>query len=220
MQARIETFMEAFGMSEYPVLFRYADDLPKGTLFPPEGARTCLFALLAKTRTEGMPVALSPSHHGCPGGGYYLGFLDTPREGIEYFLSCGIPGKMEGERYLKTPELARARFAQVPVRPAPKRYGLFTRADMPHSADDPQVVVFFASPDLLAGLHFLASFDPSLRGEEPADPRRAVRAVHEDGGQHPGEFSHDKDVGDDPEADPGIGSPAGTVEGERRGKGL
>ena len=159
MNARISSFMEAFGMSEYPVLFRYADDLPRGTLFPPEGARVCLFALLGKTRTEGVPVALSPSHHGCPGGGYYLGFLETPREGIEYFLSCGIPGKMEGERYLRTPELARARFAKVPVRPAPKRYGLFTRADMPHSPVDPEVVIFFASPDLLAGLHFLTSFD-------------------------------------------------------------
>src|SRR4030066_1493467 len=146
MKARIESVMEAFGMSEYAVLFRYADDLPKGTLFPPEGARTCLFALLAKTRTEGLPVALSPSHHGCPGGGYYLGFLDTPREGIEYFLSCGIPGKMEGERYIKTPELARAPLAQGPARPAPKRYGLFTRAYLPHSSVVSAVVVFFATP--------------------------------------------------------------------------
>lgn len=159
MKARIETFMKAFGMAEYPVLFRYTDDVPKGTLLPPEGAHVCVFALLAKTRGEGTPVALAASHHGCHGGGYYLGFLDWPREGIEYFLSCGIPGKMEGERYVKTPELALARFDRVPVRPAPKRYGLFTRADMPHAADDPEVVIFFASPDLIAGLHFLASFD-------------------------------------------------------------
>lgn len=158
MKKRFETFMDAFGMSEYPVLFRYADDLPKGTLLPPEGAWTCVFALLAKTRSEGVPVALSASNHGCGGGGFYLGFLETPREGIEYFLSCGIPGKMEGERYLKTPELARARMARVPVRPAPRKYGLFTRADMPHASEDPEVVVFFASPDILAGLHFLASF--------------------------------------------------------------
>lgn len=159
MKRRIETFMEAFGMSEYPVLFRYTDDLPKGTFLPRERAWTCLFALLAKTRAEGTPVALSPSHHGCGGAGYYLGFLDRPREGIEYFLSCGIPGKMEGERYLKTPEIARARFARMPVRPATRKYGLFTRADIPHADDDPDVVVFFASPDLLAGLHFLVSFD-------------------------------------------------------------
>src|SRR4030067_1418627 len=30
---------------------------------------------------------------------------------------------------------------------------------MPHSPADPEVVIFSASPDLLGGLHFLASFD-------------------------------------------------------------
>ncbi|MGA7104059.1 MAG: DUF169 domain-containing protein [Candidatus Deferrimicrobiaceae bacterium] len=116
MKAKIDSFMEAFGMAEYPVLFRYTDSLPEGTLLPPEATRVCVFALLAKTRAEGRPVALSASHHGCAGGGYYLGFLDQPREGIEYFLSCGVAGKMEGERYLKTPDLARAYFARVPAR--------------------------------------------------------------------------------------------------------
>jgi len=159
MKAKIESFMEAFGMAEYPVLFRYTDSLPEGTMLPPEATRICVFALLAKTRAEGRPLALSASQYGCAGGGYYLGFLDQPREGIEYFLSCGIAGKMEGERYLKTPELARAYFARLPGRQAPKRYALFTRADMPHLPDDPEVVIFFASPDLIAGLHFLASFD-------------------------------------------------------------
>ncbi|MGA6994512.1 MAG: DUF169 domain-containing protein, partial [Candidatus Deferrimicrobiaceae bacterium] len=66
---------------------------------------------------------------------------------------------MEGERYLKTPDLARAYFARVPARPATKRFALFTRADMPPLPDDPEVVIFFASPDILAGLHFLASYD-------------------------------------------------------------
>ncbi len=159
MKALCDAMMEGLGMSEYPVLFRYVDDLPKGTLLPPEGARTCLFALLARTRAEGRPVALSAGHHGCAGAGYYLGFLEKPREGIGEFLSCGIPGKMEGERYLKTPALARARIAQAPVRPAAGRYGLFTRADGPPHGEKPETVVFFANPDQLAGLHMLAGFD-------------------------------------------------------------
>ena len=159
MKALCDAMMDALGMQEYPVLFRYVDDLPKDTLLPPEGARTCLFALLARTRKEGRPVALSAAHHGCAGAGYYLGFLATPREGIGEFLSCGIPGKMEGERYLKTPALARTRIAQAPVRPAAGRYGLFTRADGPPYGETPQTVVFFATPDQLAGLHMLAGFD-------------------------------------------------------------
>ena len=159
MKAKIDSFMEALGMAEYPVLFRYTDSLPEDTLLPQEGKHVCVFALLEKTRAEGRPVALSASRYGCAGGGYYLGFLDAPREGIEYFLSCGIPGKMEGERYIKTPELARAKFAQMPVRPASGRYGLFTRADKPHFMEEPEIVIFFAAPDHLAGLHFLACYD-------------------------------------------------------------
>lgn len=159
MTALFAAITEALGLAEHPVLFRYVDDLPPGTLLPAEGARTCLFALLAGTRADGRPVALSAAHHGCPGGGYYLGFVETPREGIEYFLSCGIPGTLEGERYLKTPGLARARIAHAPVRPAAGRYGLFSRADGPPYGERPEAVIFFANPDQIAGLHMLAGFD-------------------------------------------------------------
>lgn len=158
MKALFERFLESLGVSEYPVLFRYTDELPRGTLLPPEGSRVCLFALLAATRADGRPVALSASHPGCPGGGYYLGFLPSPREGIEEFLSCGIPGTLEGERYLKTPEIARTRLGGIPARPAGAAYGLFTRADGAQHGEDPDVVIFFAPPDLVAGLHFLAGF--------------------------------------------------------------
>lgn len=159
MTALYAAMTEALGLPEFPVLFRYVDELPKGTLLPPEGARTCLFALLGRTRAEGRPVALSAAHQGCGGAGFYLGFAAAPRDGIEHFLSCGIPGKMEGERYLKTPGLARSRIAQAPVRPAPGKYGLFTRADGPPCGEDPEAVIFFANPDQVAGLHMLAGFD-------------------------------------------------------------
>ncbi len=159
MNPLFETTTRALGMMESPILFRYVDDLPPGTLLPPEGTRVCLFALLAKTRADGRPVALSATHYGCAGGGFYLGFLESPRQGIDYFLSCGIPGTVEGERYLATPELARARIAQAPVRRAKAKYGLFTRADGPPHPEKPEVVVFFANADQIAGLHMLAGFD-------------------------------------------------------------
>ena len=159
MKEAFDRFMEAFGMTEYPVLFQYADELPAGTLLPPQGQHVCVFALLARTRREGTPVAFSRSHHGCHGGGYYLGFLDRPREGIEHFLSCGIPGRMEGERYLKTPELARARIAGLEGTPAGGKFALFSRADGPRTGENPDIVIFFVSAELLSGLHMLANYD-------------------------------------------------------------
>jgi hypothetical protein len=159
MGSPVDRIVAALGLPEYPLLFAWTDDLPDGAVLPAEGTRPCLFALLAGTRRDGRPVALSRSRHGCGGAGYYLGFLDAPRDGIEHFLSCGIPGRMEGERYKKSPELARAYVAKAPPPRAAGRYGLFTRADRPPHNGNPQVAIVFASPDALAGLHFLANFD-------------------------------------------------------------
>ena len=53
----------------------------------------------------------------------YLGFTDTIMDGFEYFLSCGIPGKLEGERYKKSPELVKKYLESMPPRPAPAPAG-------------------------------------------------------------------------------------------------
>jgi hypothetical protein len=78
---------------------------------------------------------------------------------FEYFLSCGIPGELEGERYKKTPELVREVMEHAPVFKAPARFAVFKRWDMLQEKDEPVVVIFFAQPDVLAGLFTLANFD-------------------------------------------------------------
>lgn len=37
------------------------------------------------------------------------------RPKFEYFLSCGIPGEMEGERYIRTPEMVLDLTFSVPM---------------------------------------------------------------------------------------------------------
>jgi hypothetical protein len=51
---------------------------------------------------------------------------------------------------------------QLPFQ-APGRYIVFKRWDKLEESDDPQVIIFFAQPDVLAGLFTLANFDQ----EEP-----------------------------------------------------
>ena len=87
-----------------------------------------------------------------------MGFLETPMPNIEYFLSCGIPGQMEGERYIKTPELAREYFKRMKPRPAPARYCVFKPIEQFKEDERPEIVVFFASPDILSGLFTLANY--------------------------------------------------------------
>jgi uncharacterized protein (DUF169 family) len=78
---------------------------------------------------------------------------------FEYFLSCGIPGEMEGERYKKSPEIVREVMKNRPEFKAPKKYIVFKRWDTIVEADKPDVVIFFAHPDVLAGIFTLANFD-------------------------------------------------------------
>ena len=78
---------------------------------------------------------------------------------FESFLSRGIAGELEGERYKQTPELVTAWMETVPVVPTEKRYVVFKRWDALDEGDEPEVVVFFAIPDVLSGLFTWAGFD-------------------------------------------------------------
>ena len=97
-----------------------------------------MFALLKRARQKGETVYFDAEHVGCFGGGYYMGFQATPMPNIEYFLSCGIPGEMEGERYIKTPETAREYFASAQPRKAPAKYCLFKPLDQLTNAKSPK----------------------------------------------------------------------------------
>jgi uncharacterized protein (DUF169 family) len=117
-----------------------------------------MIGLLQNARKKGETVYFDRNHFGCPGGAYYMGFRDIPRPNIEYFLSCGIPGEMEGERYIKTPELARKYFGMMKPRPAPASYCVFKPLDRFEPGEKPEVVSFFATPDILSGLFTLSNY--------------------------------------------------------------
>jgi uncharacterized protein (DUF169 family) len=151
-------FQETLGLKESPVGVYYTNDKPEGVT-PKEGISGCMIGLLQNTRKKGRTVYFDKSHFGCPGGAYYMGLLESPRPNIEYFLSCGIPGEMEGERYIKTPELAKEYFGKMKPRPAPATYCVFKPFEQFQEGDKkPEVVVFFPSPDILSGLFTLTNY--------------------------------------------------------------
>ena len=150
-------FREALGLKESPLGIYYTQDKPEG-ITPKPGIQFCMIALLKKARHDGETVYFDKEHFGCLGGGYYMGFLVTPRPGIEYFLSCGIPGQMEGERYIKTPEIARSYFGKVSPRPAPAPYCVFKPIEKFRGGEAPEVVAFFAPADILSGLFTLTNY--------------------------------------------------------------
>jgi uncharacterized protein (DUF169 family) len=152
----LKLWKKHFDGAELPIAFYYTDE--EDVSGPPAKADHCLIANLVKVR-KGTPLRFGKETIGCAGGKRYTGYAEGLRPDFEYFLSCGIPGKMEGERYKKSPELVREVMAKAPRVKAPKRYIVFKRWDLLEENEEPEVVIFFAIPDVLAGLFTLASFD-------------------------------------------------------------
>ena len=155
---KYEKFYEALGLREHPLGVFYTDKQPVKGLTPKEGTHVCLIGMLNRARQQGDTVYFDAEHTGCFGGAYYLGFRAQARPNIEYFLSCGIPGEMEGERYIKTPELAKEYFAAAKPRKAPAKFCIFKPLHEFQTAEEPEVVAFFAPPDILSGLFTLTNY--------------------------------------------------------------
>ena len=147
-----------FPGAEIPIIFFYTDDGAKTKDCSTTAEHRCVIANLAIVR-KGTPLRLDVDSIECSGGKRYLGFSKSLRPNFEYFLSYGIPGELEGERYKKSPEMVKKMMRKRSDFEAPAKYIVFKRFDFLHEFENPEVVIFFARPDVLAGLFTLASFD-------------------------------------------------------------
>ncbi|PKK82353.1 MAG: hypothetical protein CVT49_14035 [candidate division Zixibacteria bacterium HGW-Zixibacteria-1] len=144
--------------AELPITFYYTDDKTKVEPNRPSADWRCLIADLGKVR-HGQSVRFDKFSIGCGGGRRNSGFEEASRPNFEYFLSCGIPGEVEGIRYKKTPEMVKLQMASQVSFEAPGEYIVFKRWDMLDNDDEPLAVIFFAVPDVIAALFGLANFD-------------------------------------------------------------
>jgi uncharacterized protein (DUF169 family) len=149
---------EYFSNAELPIAFYYSDDAGDAEIVKKPSDHVCVIGVLNKVR-KGKSLCFSANSIGCFGGKRYLGYSNEIVPDFEYFLSYGIPGKMEGERYKKSPEMVREIMKDLPDFKAPAKYITFKRWDWLNENDQPDVVIFFATPDILSGLFTLATYD-------------------------------------------------------------
>ncbi len=157
-QSFLDRWHEYFPGAELPITFHYADAAPAEAQAPAAQGQRCFICDLGRVR-RGESRYFDVDAISCGGGRRYLGFDPDLRPNFEYFLSCGIPGEMEGERYKKSPELVREILKRQPAFEAPGRYIAFKRWDKLDESDEPLVVIFFASADVLSGLFTLVNYD-------------------------------------------------------------
>ncbi len=89
---------------------------------------------------------------------FFLGYLKPQLDFIVRYVSTGIPNILHGERYFSSPDVARAFYETMDPRPAPKRFCVFKPVSHFVEPEQPELVVFFARPEAVSGLHQLAAF--------------------------------------------------------------
>ena len=156
--AFIRSWEAYFGGSELPIIFGIGRNAGKVEKAPaPKGWR-CLICDLTRIR-NGIPLAFDNESLTCPGAKFSLGYTEERPPEFRYFLSYGKPGVVEGERYKRTPEIVDEATRQRFRIPAEGKCYTFKRWDLLTADDEPEVVIFFARPEVLSGLFTLANFD-------------------------------------------------------------
>jgi len=154
----ITRWKKYFADVELPIGYFYADQVREEDLRETTHEHRCLIGNLNRVR-DGFPFVYGAATPGCSGGKRYSGFSQKLGPKFEYFLSCGIPGEMEGERYKKSPDLVKEYLKNHPAFQAPGKYLVFKRWDKFGKEEQPLAIIFFAAPDVLAGLFALANYD-------------------------------------------------------------
>jgi uncharacterized protein (DUF169 family) len=154
----VSNWQRYFGGAELPITFYYTDREDCAEPAKVAQEHRCIIGTLAAVR-KGQSLQFDAQAVGCAGASRYLGFSQELRPNFEHFLSCGLAGVLEGERYKKSPQMVREYVEQGPRIVAPAKSIVFKRWDALEETDAPEVVIFFASPDVLSGLFTLANFD-------------------------------------------------------------
>ncbi|MDR3665333.1 MAG: DUF169 domain-containing protein [Ignavibacteriaceae bacterium] len=185
MKSKIAETMKLKG---YPVAVILSDNKPVDGIQFKENIWGCVASMLSASASRGKTAFFDRKTYGCVGGGVGLGFGNT-YEGfpIEHLLSNGqkesVDGTrrtrklMEGEHYIKTPELAKKFVECLPMRNVKEEYVLFKPLDRVDGNEKPKSIVFFVNPDQLSALVVLSNYGRESRDNVIAPWGAACQSV-------------------------------------------
>jgi uncharacterized protein (DUF169 family) len=185
LQNQLPALQDMLGLDEAPVGVFYTDKAPQDAYAPKPGELptrekemqgavdwqgvfsnfSCVLGNIWLARKKNKAAFISAERYGCPGGAFWSGFLKPQTETIIHYVSTGVPDRMQGEHYCDSPDTLRSIFDRVDPRPAPKPICVFKPLDRFGADEVPELVAFFARPEIISGLHQLAAYvtgDPEV----------------------------------------------------------
>ncbi len=182
---RLGYFLEKLGLAEEPMGVYYTDQAPAGGISPKTSSLptrdreiageidwqeifsdfSCVIGSIWRARRKKLPAVFDNHRFGCPGAAFFLGFMKPQTETIIHYVSSGIPGHMEGELYCESPDELRKIFDYIDPPHANAAFCVFKPLSTFEGDEKPELVIFFARPESLCGLHQLAAFvtnDPEV----------------------------------------------------------
>jgi len=154
----IDLWRKYFDNSEFPITFYFSRSSGGVTRVEPVNGWSCLICDLAKVR-KGETLSYNVDSIMCGGAKRYTGYNVEMNSTFRYFLSYGIEGQVRGERYKISPDVVDETQKNLVKLPVDGKNLIFKRWDKLDEMDEPEVVIFFAKPEVLSGLFTLANFD-------------------------------------------------------------
>lgn len=154
----IRLWMKYFPGEPLPITFEISPELRDLQKAKKSETWRCFVCDLTRVRS-GKDLAFDTDSITCRGGRRYCGYEVNLMPDFNYFLSYGIEGKVEGERYKKSPELVDQWQKEISPVPSTGKYLLFKRWDNLNGDDNPSVVIFYSRAEVISGLFTLANFD-------------------------------------------------------------
>ncbi|MFH0728592.1 MAG: DUF169 domain-containing protein [Pseudomonadota bacterium] len=181
----LQAFLDLLGIAEEPIGIFYTDNKPADGYSPnPTDLPTrekeiknqidwqtvfsqfsCVMGNIWRARKNKKAAYFSAGQSGCPGCAFWLGFMKPQTETIIHYVSTGIPGRMEGERYCDSPDELRRIQTYIDPEPASGKFCVAQPLSLFTDNESPQVVAFFVRPETMCGLHQLSTFvtnDPEV----------------------------------------------------------
>ena len=168
----LKVFLDVLGLEEEPMGLYFTNKKPVKGFYPKRQTAadqqtsssseiswiSCVLSKVRRARMEKSAAYFDNEHYGCLGGAFFMGFKKSYEEFEPFLLSTGIPGNLEGERYVKTPEVGQRFYETFDPPPASGKYLVIQPLSCFKKNERPELVVFFATNEIISGLHGLTVF--------------------------------------------------------------